>query len=96
VSRRRWPRTGSSGRWRPASGSGSLPTGAGAPSLVVDRFALALYPMLEARTGTEVGLSAAQWRRLGQAVARVHAVLVAPLAGLVGRERFRIVDLALG
>jgi hypothetical protein len=52
--------------------------------------------MLEARTGTEVGLSAAQWRRLGQAVARVHAVLVAPLAGLVGRERFRIVDLALG
>jgi spectinomycin phosphotransferase len=68
---------------------GPLRTGAGAPSLVVDRFALALYPMLEARTGAEVGLAADQWRRLGRAVARVHAVPVAPLAGLVGRERFR-------
>src|ERR687897_2622226 len=40
-------------------------TGTGAPFVVVDRFALALYPLLDAAPGAEVGLSPAQWRELG-------------------------------
>ena len=55
-----------------------LPTRAGEPYLAVDRFALALYPMLDARTGAEAGLSPAQWRELGAAVAEVHATPPAP------------------
>jgi spectinomycin phosphotransferase len=67
-----------------------LVTSAGAPYVVVDRFALALYPMLEARTGAEVGLSPAQWRQLGAALERIHAVPLTPaLTRLVGREAFR-------
>lgn len=38
-----------------------LPTRAGEPYLVAGRFALALYPMLDARQGAEAGLSSAQW-----------------------------------
>ena len=67
-----------------------LPTRADEPYLVVDRFALALYPMLDGRHGAEAGLTPAQWRELGAAVARVHATPATPeLLGLVGRERFR-------
>jgi spectinomycin phosphotransferase len=67
-----------------------LPTRAGAPYLVLDRFALALYPMVDAGHGAEVGLSPAQWRQLGAALARVHATPQTPeLTRLVGRERFR-------
>ena len=67
-----------------------LPTRSGAPYLVVDRFVLALYPLLDAGPGAEVGLSPDQWRRLGAAVARVHAQPPAPeLTRLVGRETFR-------
>ena len=66
-----------------------LPTRSNAPYAAVDRFALALYPMLAARPGAEAGLSQAQWRRLGAAVARLHAVAVTPgLTRLVARERF--------
>jgi len=67
-----------------------LPTRAGEPYLAVDRFALALYPMLDARAGAEARLSPAQWRELGAAVAEVHATPPAPaLLRLVGRESFR-------
>jgi spectinomycin phosphotransferase len=67
-----------------------LATRTGAPYVLVDRFALALYPMLEARVGAEVGLSPAQWRRLGAAVRQVHAVPLTPeLRALVGQEAFR-------
>ena len=67
-----------------------LPTGAGAPFVVVDRFALALYPLLDAATGAEVGLSPAQWRELGAAVRRAHSLPPTPeLAELAGRESFR-------
>jgi spectinomycin phosphotransferase len=67
-----------------------LPTLAGQPYLVVDRFALALYPMLDARHGAEAGLSSARWRELGAALAQVHATPATPeLTRLVGRERFR-------
>ncbi|HEV3498183.1 MAG TPA: phosphotransferase, partial [Actinomycetes bacterium] len=66
-----------------------LPTRAGQPYLVLDRFALALYPMLDARSGAEAGLSPAQWRELGAALAQVHAAPPTPeLLRLVGRERF--------
>jgi spectinomycin phosphotransferase len=67
-----------------------LPATSGAPAVPLWRFTLALYPMLEAVTGAEAGLSAAQWRQLGAAVERVHTLPVpARLARLVGRERFR-------
>jgi spectinomycin phosphotransferase len=67
-----------------------LPTRAGEPYLVVDRFALALYPMLDGRHGAETGLTLAQWRELGATVARVHATPATPeLLGLVAREMFR-------
>lgn len=67
-----------------------LPATSGAPVVPLGRFTLALYPMLEAVTGAEAGLSAAQWRQLGTAVERIHTLPVpAELARLVGRERFR-------
>ena len=67
-----------------------VPTRAGAPFAVTGGFALALFPMLDARPGVDVGLSPAQWRELGAAVARLHALAPTPeLAGLVARERFR-------
>ena len=67
-----------------------LPTGAGAPYVVLDRFALALYPLLDVATGAEVGLSPAQWRELGAAVRRTHSLPpTAELAELAGREWFR-------
>lgn len=67
-----------------------LPTRAGKPYLAVDRFGLALYPMLDAHTGAEAGLSPGQWRALGAALAEVHATPATPeLLRLVGRERFR-------
>jgi spectinomycin phosphotransferase len=62
----------------------------GAPNVLLDGFALALYPMLDARTGAEGGLSPRQWRQLGDAVRQVHAVRLPPaLTRTVGRETFR-------
>ena len=61
----------------------------GAPFVVVDRFALALYPLLDAATGAEVGLSPAQWRELGAAVRQAHPAADARAAALAGRETFR-------
>jgi spectinomycin phosphotransferase len=59
------------------------------PTWVLDRFALALYPVVNAGRGAEVGLSPAQWRQLGAALARVHATPQTPeLTRLVGREGF--------
>jgi spectinomycin phosphotransferase len=67
-----------------------LASGTGAPTVRVGGFALALYPMLEARTGAEGGLSPRQWRQLGAALRQIHAVRPpAELTRLVGREAFR-------
>jgi spectinomycin phosphotransferase len=67
-----------------------LPTADGGARIVLDGFGLALFPMLEAANGAEVGLSAGQWRRLGAALRRVHAVAPDPeLARVAGREDFR-------
>jgi spectinomycin phosphotransferase len=67
-----------------------LASDTGAPNVLVGGFALALYPMLDARTGAEGGLSPRQWRQLGDAVRQVHAVRLPPeLARTVGRETFR-------
>lgn len=67
-----------------------LATSTGASSVTVGRFALALYPLLEARPGAEAGLSPAQWRELGATMRQVHAVPATPeLIRLVGREAFR-------
>jgi spectinomycin phosphotransferase len=67
-----------------------LPAKGGAPAVALERFMLALYPMLEAATAAEAGLSAAQWRQLGVVVERIHSLPVpAELARLLGRERFR-------
>ena len=67
-----------------------LASGAGGPSVLVDGFALSLYPMLDARTGAEGGLSPRQWRQLGVALRQVHAVPPTPeLNAIVGWEAFR-------
>jgi spectinomycin phosphotransferase len=67
-----------------------LATGAGAPYVLVDGFALALYPMLEGRVGAAIGLSPAQWRQLGAAVRKLHTVPLTPqLTRLVEREAFQ-------
>lgn len=67
-----------------------LATTAGMPHVEVDGFALALYPMLDARPAVEVGLSAEQWRTLGDVVRQVHAVPPTPdLTRMVARETFR-------
>jgi spectinomycin phosphotransferase len=67
-----------------------LATTAGVPYVEVDGFALALYPMLDARPAVEVGLSAEQWRTLGDVVRQVHAVPPTPdLTRMVARETFR-------
>jgi spectinomycin phosphotransferase len=67
-----------------------LATSAGAAYVRVDGFALALYPLLDARSGADGGLSPAQWRQLGAAVRQLHAVPpTAELTGMVGREAFR-------
>jgi hypothetical protein len=66
-----------------------LPSGGGAPFVVVDRFALALYPLLDAATGAEVGLSPGLTPALGQETRR------AALEGLMDLfEPGNIVDLA--
>jgi spectinomycin phosphotransferase len=67
-----------------------LVTSAGTPYVLVDRFALALYPMLDARVGAEVGMSPAQWRQLGAGLRQLHAVPLTPrLTRMVGKEAFR-------
>jgi spectinomycin phosphotransferase len=67
-----------------------VPTGAGASHVPVDGFALALFPLLEATTGAEVGVSPAQWRQLGAAVARLHAEPpTRELTRMVSWETFR-------
>ncbi|HEX8861124.1 MAG TPA: phosphotransferase [Actinomycetes bacterium] len=67
-----------------------LPATGGAPAVALERFTLALYPMLDAVPGGVAGVSAAQWRQLGAAVERIHTLPVpAELARLLGRERFR-------
>jgi spectinomycin phosphotransferase len=67
-----------------------LPAKSGAPAVALERFTLALYPMLDAVPGGKVGLSAAQWRQLGAVVERIHTLPVpAELGRMLGRERFR-------
>jgi spectinomycin phosphotransferase len=67
-----------------------LVSGGGAPFIAVDGFTLALYPMLDASTGVEAGLSPEQWRELGATIKQVHASPLGPeLTRVVGREAFR-------
>jgi spectinomycin phosphotransferase len=55
----------------------------------VSDFALSLYPLLDARTGTEVGLSDQQWRSLGTTLKRIHTAELPPgLLRIVPRETF--------
>jgi spectinomycin phosphotransferase len=56
----------------------------------VERFALALYPMVDGGTGAEVGMSPDDWRTLGAVARRIHATELEPeLMQVVGRESFR-------
>jgi spectinomycin phosphotransferase len=62
----------------------------GAPAIRLGRFWLALYPLVDGRPAAEAGLSPAQWRRLGDTVATVHALPATPELGrLVPVEAFR-------
>lgn len=55
--------------------------------VTVDGYELALYPMVDGRTGKLAGLSAAQWRAFGRTVRQIHEVQVGH-AGDVRRETF--------
>src|SRR5262245_40158675 len=53
----------------------------------VDRFALVLYPYVEGDDGYTRALSDAQWRRLGDALRRIHAArLPDPIAARIPRD----------
>jgi spectinomycin phosphotransferase len=55
----------------------------------VNDFALSLYPFIDARTGTDVGLSDQHWRALGATLQRIHASHLTPdLARTIPRETF--------
>jgi spectinomycin phosphotransferase len=55
----------------------------------VDRFALTLYPFVDGDDGYTRALSAPQWRRLGEALRRIHATrLPEPLAARIPRDTF--------
>ncbi|MDF5757796.1 hypothetical protein [Spongiactinospora sp. TRM90649] len=59
-------------------------------SVAGGRFSLALYPRLEAVQAVDAGMSAGQWRAVGQAVRRIHGTPITPeLARIAGRERYR-------
>ncbi len=55
--------------------------------VTMDGYELALYPMVDGRTGKRAGLSAAQWRAFGRTVRQIHEV-PAGHAGAVRRETF--------
>ncbi|MDQ3701162.1 MAG: aminoglycoside phosphotransferase family protein [Chloroflexota bacterium] len=55
----------------------------------VDRFALVLYPFVEGDNGYTRALSEPQWRRLGEALRRIHATrLPEPIAARIPRDTF--------
>ncbi len=57
--------------------------------VVVGGFALSLYPFLDARTGTAVGLSEQQWHALGVTTQLIHASLLSPeLKQIIRSETF--------
>jgi len=69
----------------------------------VNDFALSLYPFIDARTGTDVGLSEQHWRALGATLQQIHTRQLPPdLLQIVPREPFIptrrsvITDLAAG
>jgi spectinomycin phosphotransferase len=66
-----------------------LPTTDGALWASVDAFGMSLYPLLEARTAREAGLSPQQWRDLGATLRQIHEQQLPPeLQRLMPRERF--------
>ena len=66
-----------------------LPTIAHASWVMVNDFALSLFPFVEARMGAEAGLSERQWAELGAAVKQIHSIqLPSDLIPAVPREAF--------
>jgi spectinomycin phosphotransferase len=66
-----------------------IPTMAQKLWAAVDDFVVTLYPFLNARTGTEAGLSAQHWHELGATLQRIHAgPLSADLQQLIPCETF--------
>ena len=66
-----------------------LTTIAHAAWVMVDDFALSLFPFVEARMGAEAGLSERQWAALGTTVKQIHSIqLPSDLIPVVPREAF--------
>ena len=66
-----------------------LPTRSGALWVPFGAFNLILYPFIEARTGMDAGLTAPQWKELGRALMKVHALDPPPhIRRSVARESF--------
>ena len=67
----------------------ALPAISGALWQPVDGFGLILYPFVAGRNGMDVGLTEAQWGKLGTSLRRIHAMTLPPdLAAQSPRETF--------
>ena len=55
-----------------------LPTRAGAAWVLLDGFALSLYPFIDGRIGADAGLSERHWMELGAALRQIHASRLPP------------------
>ncbi len=66
-----------------------LPTIAQAPWVLLNDFALSLFPFVEGRMGADAGLSERNWTELGATVKQIHASqLPSDLIPIVPRENF--------
>jgi spectinomycin phosphotransferase len=66
-----------------------LPTADGALWARVGAYGMSLYPLLDARTATDAGLSPRQWHDLGATLRRIHEQRLPPeLLRIMPRERF--------
>jgi len=66
-----------------------LPTSSRALWVIVDHFALSLFPFIEGRRAADVGLSEQQWTSLGATLKQIHESRLTPdLVQIVPREVF--------
>jgi spectinomycin phosphotransferase len=60
-----------------------------APWVMVDEFALTLYPFIDGRIGGDAGLSERQWIELGTTLKQIHLIQLPPdLMNIVPRESY--------
>jgi spectinomycin phosphotransferase len=65
-----------------------LPTTSRTPWVMVNDFALTLYPFIDGRIGGDVGMSEQQWIELGRTVKQIHTSQLPELEKVVPRETY--------